>query len=205
MCARSPCPIFRPFNLRRRMAIDVSKMGIESSTTGTASVKPAAFLAEASSDKAPTRNPKGRLPESPRKMRAGGQLKIKNPTSAPERIDAIRQTSLNWCHQANVATVSETISPTEPARPSSPSTRLTKLVHETSQNRITGTASHAKSRCQPNRSAVVVDRPHRTNGSTANTCQRSFDLARMPYLSSHNPRPHNSAADNKSEEMNRSP
>ncbi len=85
------------------MAIDVSNIGMLRSTTGTASVRPAAsffffFLADVSSARSPIRNPKGKLPESPRKIRAGGQLNIRNPTRArPRRIsDEKRITSGTW-------------------------------------------------------------------------------------------------------------
>src|SRR5258708_33946410 len=80
--------MLRPFSLRRRMAMDVSNMGMLSKTTGTARVNPAAFLADDSSARAPIRKPSGRLPESPRKIRAGGQLNNRNPTRAPDSIVA---------------------------------------------------------------------------------------------------------------------
>src|SRR5579885_2203755 len=162
--------MLRPLSLRRRMAMDVSNMGVLKSTTGTASVNPAAFLAEASSAKAPTRKPKGKLPESPRKIFAGGQLNSRNPTRAPERIVASRHISALPCHQAIAATVNETISPTEPASPSRPSTRFTKFAQETSHKRLMGMASHEKSKSHPNRCAAVVDCPKQTKGNMAATC-----------------------------------
>ena len=66
----------------------MSKIGTLMSTSGTASVKPVAVFEVAWIDSAPIRNPIVRLPPSPMKILAGGQLWIKKPTRLPAAMSA---------------------------------------------------------------------------------------------------------------------
>ena len=75
--------MLRPVSFRRTIAADVSRMGMTRRAAGAARATVAGPFIELSIASTPTTRPINMLPQSPRKMVAGGKLKHKKPRQRP--------------------------------------------------------------------------------------------------------------------------
>src|SRR6516225_2503372 len=94
---------------------------------------------------APITSPINMLPESPRKIRAGGKLNSRNPQRAP--ASAIDTSAKSKCsvRQAIHVNVPQITTPTVDASPSNPSSMLTAFIEPTSQTSVKTTPSQPSS------------------------------------------------------------
>ena len=125
-----------PVRRRRTTAAMPSKIGMISSRIGTAKAAVAGRLNDPSMATAPSTRPIRVLPESPRKIRAGGKLYMRKPASAPAKAAATTPSERAWVKQAMIASVRQMMSPMVAARPSRPSSMLKAFIDPTSQNRV---------------------------------------------------------------------
>src|SRR5882672_9275156 len=90
--------------------------------------------------------PMNRLPQSPRKIRAGWTLKSRNPSRLPMKATRIRLMKISSSDQALMNRTSAATNATPAERPSMLSRRLKALVMPTSHSRVTTTFIHSKGR-----------------------------------------------------------
>ena len=107
-------------------------------------------LVEPSTANPANMNPKKRLPESPRKARAGGKLYGRKPSSAPARATATKP--MAGCPRdtdtKNTATAAKKADPA--ATPSAPSSKLKALVIPTNHTTVTTTPTPGPRSAGPN-------------------------------------------------------
>src|SRR2546422_5526912 len=123
---------------RRVMERNVSMIGSPRTRNGTMSEKAADPLVELWIERMASVNPRKRLPESPRKIRALLKLYRRNPSTEPPRTSAIVAVARSPFMNEIVKIVSETMQATPDARPSRPSIRLNAFVTPTIQSSVTG-------------------------------------------------------------------
>src|SRR5262245_16610151 len=98
---------------------------------------------------APITKPISMLPESPRKIRAGGKLKRRKPASAPaSEIDTNPNERLPVKQDIQV-NVPQITNPTVDAKPSNPSSMLTAFMEPTNHTRVRAMPNQPSSKVYP--------------------------------------------------------
>ena len=132
--------------------------------------------------RAPSMNPTKRLPASPRKIRAGCELYISSPSSAPKRAIAINANPFWPAVRARIVIKNAAMAPTPADSPSMMSMMLKALVRPRSQRKESGRDT------TEGRKAILMAMPAFMTTSTARVCPSSFVLGGRSPISSRNPR-----------------